>query len=398
MKSRKFVVTSITPWDFEYGSNIQDISFELSKEFEVLFVNIPIKLTELWSDKLKWGEHRKSVVRSKKNEIKKIDERLYVLTTPAVIFPINQLKFKVLFNFLNWWNNRKYARCIKNALAALDFEDHILINDNDFYSGQLLPKMLDSNTSVYYLRDNFRAMEYWQANGHHAEPKTIKNYDLVLSNSVFLANYARKYNPNSKYVGQGCDVEYFSKAFDTKDIPRDIAFINSPIVGYVGALNAERLDIELMQFLAEKNESMNFVLVGPEDDAFKKSNLHKVKNVFFLGPKDFSELVNYVNCFDVCINPQILNEITIGNYPRKVDEYLAVGKPVVTTATETMRPFKEVCYLAYSREEYSDLLNVAITEDNIHLQLKRKEFAQAHTWQNSVNKMVKIIDDLAEVL
>ncbi|HAI83429.1 MAG TPA: glycosyl transferase family 1, partial [Chitinophagaceae bacterium] len=80
----------------------------------------------------------------------------------------------------------------------------------------------------------------------------------------------------------------------------------------------------------------SLVLVGPEDEAFKQSALHQLPNVHFLGSKQPEALPEYVAAFDVCINPQLLNEVTIGNYPRKVDEYLAMGKPVVATQTEAM--------------------------------------------------------------
>ena len=64
-------------------------------------------------------------------------------------------------------------------------------------------------------------------------------------------------------------------------------------------------------------------------------------NVLFVGLKPISELKDYVACFDVCINPQWVNELTIGNYPIKIDEYLLMGKPVVATKTKAMEMFQE---------------------------------------------------------
>ena len=73
----------------------------------------------------------------------------------------------------------------------------------------------------------------------------------------------------------------------------------------------------------------SIVLVGPEDEDFMKSKLHQIENIFFLGSKSEVELSSYINGFDVAINPQLVNMMTIGNYPRKIDEYLAMGKPIV---------------------------------------------------------------------
>jgi glycosyltransferase involved in cell wall biosynthesis len=113
--------------------------------------------------------------------------------------------------------------------------------------------------------------------------------------------------------------------------------------------------------------------------------------VYFLGSKQPIELPAYINGFDVCINPQIVSEVTIGNYPRKIDEYLAVGKPVVATKTEAMSIFSNYTYLADSKEEYVEFINQALSQDNVTLQQDRKKFASLHTWENSVEEIYKAI-------
>ncbi len=80
-----------------------------------------------------------------------------------------------------------------------------------------------------------------------------------------------------------------------------------------------RLDIEVLVYLAEQRPDWSIVLVGPEDEAFKASKLHQITNVHFLGSKPMEALPSYLNHFDVALNPQKLNEVTIGNYPRKID-------------------------------------------------------------------------------
>jgi glycosyltransferase involved in cell wall biosynthesis len=87
------------------------------------------------------------------------------------------------------------------------------------------------------------------------------------------------------------------------------------------------------------------------------------------------------------LNPQLHNPMTIGNYPRKVDEYLALGKPVVATRTEAMREFADCTYLADSGEEYVELIERALLEDNPQRQAQRRALAATHTWENSVGKI-----------
>ena len=109
-----------------------------------------------------------------------------------------------------------------------------------------------------------------------------------------------------------------------------------------------------------------------------------MSNVYFLGRKEASELPNYVKGFDVATNPQLKNNLTIGNYPRKIDEYLAMGKPVVATNTKAMEMFKEHVYLANTKEDYVTLIDKAMAENSKIRVKNRIEYAKSHTWTNNV--------------
>jgi glycosyltransferase involved in cell wall biosynthesis len=119
--------------------------------------------------------------------------------------------------------------------------------------------------------------------------------------------------------------------------------------------------------------------------------LHQFPNVFFLGSKKESQLPNYLKGFDVAINPQLENHLTIGNYPRKIDEYLAMGKPVVATKTKAMEMFQNYVYQCSSYEEYSNLIETALSENSSQLEQERIAFANSHTWENNVNKIYNAI-------
>ena len=84
--------------------------------------------------------------------------------------------------------------------------------------------------------------------------------------------------------------------------------------------------------------------------------------------------------------------MTIGNYPRQIDEYLAMGKPVVATKTRAMVVFEEFVYLAESTEEYSRYIQKALDEDTENLRIKRSEFAQSHTWEASTKEMLAALE------
>jgi glycosyltransferase involved in cell wall biosynthesis len=303
---------------------------------------------------------------------------------------INGLPFTFLFRIANFINNRRFASEIKKAIKRLGFKDFLLFNDSDMFRSYHLKEMLKPICTIYYTRDNMMSVPYWFKHGQKLEPELMAKSDLVCANSTYLSEIAAKENPNSFYVGQGCDVS----AFDRNKIsskPEDLATIKGPIIGYIGALYTLRLDIQIIALIAKGKPEWSVVLIGPEDEEFENSELHQLKNVHFLGLKDGSVLPQYLNYFDVAINPQILNEVTIGNYPRKIDEYLAMGKPVVATETKAMSIFKDHTYLAKNKEEYISLIEKAIREDNPLVREERIKFAQSHTWENSVKEIYKAI-------
>lgn len=89
----------------------------------------------------------------------------------------------------------------------------------------------------------------------------------------------------------------------------------------------------------------------------------------------------------MAINPQILNEVTIGNYPRKIDEYLAMGKPVVATKTEAMSVFAGYVSLATSAEDYVKMIQDELDANSPEKISDRELFARTHTWENNVKEI-----------
>jgi len=217
--------------------------------------------------------------------------------------------------------------------------------------------------------------------------------DICVANSLYLADYCKQYNSNAHYVGQGCDLQYFSSDA-TYPVPKELEDISTPIIGYVGALQSIRLDVALLEHLALARPDWTLVLVGPTDEVFQKSRLHQLKNVRFTGLKPFQELAHYISHFDVCLNPQAVNPLTIGNYPRKIDEYLALGKPVVATRTRAMAEFEDVVYLADTPQDYPRLVEQALDGDSPATQQLRKQVANSHTWKNSVGRIYEALETM----
>jgi len=385
------VIISQQPWDTEIGSNCKNIALELSKTNRVLYINSPLdRITLFRKRKDPKIKKRVNIVQKKENGLVVIADNLWNLYPDCVVESINWLDKRWLFDFFNRINNRKLANSISRALKELGFKNIILFNDNEMFKAFYLSDYLKPTLSIYYSRDYMLGVDYWKKHGERLEPLLIAKNDLCFANSNYLADYCMQYNSESFYVGQGCDLEDFNNRSLIR--PKDLAS-DKIIIGYVGALNSIRLDIDIIAHIAYELPQFSIVLVGPEDEVFKTSILHALDNVVFLGQKRVDELPDYIYAFDLCINPQLVNEVTIGNYPRKIDEYLSAGKPIVATYTKTMEIFKQNVYLAVTKEDYVTLIKKALAENNDNLAVERRNLALTHTWENSVGMMSKEIGE-----
>lgn len=387
------IIIGQQPWDTEIGSNCKNIALELSKTNRVLYINSPLdRITLVKNKKEPKIQKRINVIKHKEQGLVKIKDNLWNYYPDCIVESINWINSTSIFRLLNKRNNKKLSKSIQKAIENLKFKNVILFNDNEMFKAFYLQDYLKPLISVYYSRDYMIGVDYWKKHGETLEPELIAKSDLCVANSEYLAAYCRNYNPKSFNIGQGCDIESFKNVGTV--LPDVLKDIKTKIIGYVGALSTSRLNIEIIQHIANQYPDYNVVLVGPEDDSFVNSELHNIKNVIFIGQREVDELPLFINAFDICINPQTLNAITRGNYPRKIDEYLALGKPVIATRTETMEFFKDFVYLADTKEDYVRLIEKAFLDHNKELESARKEFAFSHTWENSVKAMTVEIDKL----
>ena len=393
IQNRDIVVIGIQPWDIEIGSNCKNIAEEFARHNRVLYVNAPLdRITRQKEKNTPKIQKRIRVDKGTDPDLIQLDKNLWNLYPKGITESINWIKSPWLYDLLNKRNNRVFARAIESAVKRLGFSNIILFNDSSMFSGLYMKELLKPATYVYYMRDYLTKNPYWRRQGVRLEPQLIRKADVVVNNSTLYADYGRQFNKHSYMVGQGCDVSLFNDT-DHEILPAsDLGNIAHPIIGYVGFLASRRLDIGLIANIARQRPAWSIVLVGPEDDVFKASELHAIPNIHFLGSRDSQILPTYIKGFDVCMNPQLVNDATRGNYPRKIDEYLAMGKPTVATATEAMDYFSDYTYLGSSVEEYLILIERALSEDSLEKQQQRRKYATSHTWENNVLEIYKYIE------
>lgn len=392
IRNQDIVVIGIQAWDIEIGSNCKNIAAEFAKHNRVLYVNPPLDRASLKRERESEKIQKRLKIRAGKSpDLVKLENNLWNLYPKTMTESINWIPFHPVFRFLNKRNNKIFAKDIQSAIDRLQFKDVLIFNDSSMFLGFHLKELLQAKGYAYYMRDYLIRVPYWKRHGERMEPKLIKKADTVVNNSTLYAEYGAKYNPKCYMVGQGCDVSLFNDEEGKIVVPKEFGTIPGPILGYVGYLTSMRLDIPLLEFLAKKRKDWSIVLVGPEDEDFRNSALHEMDNVYFLGSKDAKELPAYVKGFDVAMNPQVVNDWTIGNYPRKIDEYLAMGKPTLATRTKAMEMFQDHVYLGSSKEEYLELAERALKENSKERIAERIEFAKSHTWENNVKAIYEAI-------
>lgn len=394
MKGKDFIITGLQSWDIPIGSNAIDIAKQIALDNRVLYINSPLDMMTIFRNKpTPETKHRLDVLKHDKSTLREISKNLWVVDFPFYVWSINGLPDGFIFDIFNKINNKKIFNYVNKVANELNFEDPIHIIDNDIYRSFYAKEFLKAKLSVYYRRDNVQPYAYWKKHAARLEPLLITKSDLIVCNSPQLSAYSKKFNSKSYDVGQGVDLSAYNikSAFT---IPASLQSLKQPRIGYIGDINSMRLDADLLYDLAVSKPDYSFVMIGNEDALFKSHKLHNLKNIHFIGTIAKHLVPEYMNALDICLNPQLINEITIGNYPRKVDEYLALGKPVIATTTDTMLLFKDQVYLCTNAEEYKEAIEKAINENTLEKINQRILFAKSHSWENNVKQIYKQIENL----
>ncbi len=391
IKNRVFLVVTPQQYDDPLSGNAKDIALELAQRNIVFYINLPLDIKSIITGFYK-PEIRERLLRQlgiKKRIVRK-NYKLYTYYPSCFFLSINWIKSRRIHKSLNWINNWLFASRIKRLIKANHIQDYVIFNDNLMTRGLYLKDHLFPEMYVYYIRDNFEGHPYFRRHGIRDQREHFRKADIVLANSEFLRKKAYPYNKRSYFVGQGIHLDRYNPENKGKYM-QEFAKLQEPVVAYIGNLTTGRLDLLLLEELAGSMPHITFAFAGPQDSEFKESALHKMKNVKFLGYVGIEKWPDLMEKSAVTINPQLINDFTNGNYPRKIDEYLIFGKPVVATRTEFMTYFDEQVYLALGAEEWQDAIERAIEEDNPTRQEERKKFAANHTWANSTAEIFRYL-------
>ncbi|MDR0248755.1 MAG: glycosyltransferase, partial [Oscillospiraceae bacterium] len=175
--------------------------------------------------------------------------------------------------------------------------------------------------------------------------------------------------------------------------PDDLFTVKNPIFGHIGAIS-EQVDLSLPAAAAKARPEWSFVFIGEYSTNEYVTELTALPNVRFLGPKPQKQLPNYINRFDVCMNLYKASEMSRDISPMKLYEYLASGKPVVSTPQPAQAlDYADVIYIAGSPAEFAESCRKAVTERDKWKVAQRANYALAASWDARVAELERALTE-----
>jgi glycosyltransferase involved in cell wall biosynthesis len=227
------------------------------------------------------------------------------------------------------------------------------------------------------------------------ERELLAKADVVFTGGRKMWESKSRFNSNCHFYGCGVDVAHFSKARAAEtSIPGDIAELSRPVLGYFGVVD-ERLDYELIEKLANSGE-FSIAMIGPTCKV-DPNGLPKHERLHWLGRREYAQLPAYTKGFDVCLMPFALNEATEYINPTKALEYMATGRPIVSTAVpDVVSNFRDVVKIAKSQEEFIDLCRGESKKADKSAIERGLFMAEENQWETIVARLEGHIDDVFE--
>jgi uncharacterized SAM-binding protein YcdF (DUF218 family)/glycosyltransferase involved in cell wall biosynthesis len=393
LQGRNIVCISSIDWDFIWQGHQQIMSTLAAQGNRVLFIeNTGVRpptikdLPRLKRRVINWWRGTKGFWRYQEN--------LFVYSPLVLPFPYSRVARMI--------NRIVIGRSLKSWMQAMEFSRPILWTFLPTPLSLDLIRVLDPKVTVYYCIDNLAESSFWAKRITASEAEILRRSDLVFVTSQDLYSYARRYNPRVEIFSFGVDLEHFEKVRALSEeaaIPEEMLPIPRPIAGYVGGIH-RWLDQSLIVEVAGKLPQMSFVFVGPiQTDV---SRLRRLANVYFLGERSHSEIPYYVRAFDVGLIPYVVSRYTDNVYPTKLNEYLAMGKPVVSTELKEIVGFNRLngnlVHIGTNSTQFASGIEEAVTRDGEEHWFRRIAVAGQNSWQKRIERMSKLIEERLEIV
>lgn len=306
------------------------------------------------------------------------------LYSPPVILP-----FGNMYRSVNRANQGIIAAGLKRAFRELAFEPTICWTYLPNTADLRLPAGV---TLVYDCADEHTAFPGLinKETVLKMEKELFARADVSLASAGELCRSKKEFAPGIKLVPNGADTEHFNRALQSRlPVPPEMETLPRPVIGYVGAVSSW-FDQEMLAAAARTHPEWSFVLIGPVDTGV--SLLESLPNVRLLGHRAYVDLPAYLGCFDAAVIPFKINELTTGVNPVKLYEYLAAGRPVVSSDLPEVRSFRPQVATAGDAAEFVRRLEEELAADSPEKRATRAEFAGRHSWEARAESAAEAVE------
>ncbi|MBB1473821.1 glycosyltransferase [Luteimonas sp. MC1782] len=226
-----------------------------------------------------------------------------------------------------------------------------------FYSPMSAPVLLGqfgTRGTVYDCMDELANFRFAPTDIAERERFLLSRADVVFTGGYQLYEAKSRLHSKVHFHGCGVDVGHYGRArLASTEVPAAVAHLPGPVFGYIGVID-ERLDYGLIEALATQFPEGSVVMAGPLAKV-ERAELPDRPNIHWLGQQDYMALPALVKGFDVCLMPFALNQATRFINPTKTLEYMAAGKPVVSTAiADVVRNFTPVVAVGDTAADFLD--------------------------------------------
>ena len=261
--------------------------------------------------------------------------------------PYKLLPFESRSRSLYQLNRLLLALMLRLTLMLMNVRSPILFFTD--YDDHGLPARVPHRLVVYDCVDLHESFPWARGDEIAIERRLLIQSDLVIASSRQLIAKLRTMGVEATLVKNAADVPFFKTAREPGATHPALAGIPEPRIGFIGYL-ADHLDLDLMDYLANQQPQWSLVLVGRR--TARQHPLFQRPNVFYLGEIPYDELPEMLRGINVCMIPFALNPLTEAADTIKLYEYLAAGKPVVSTNISQARELSRFVSVAGDREEF----------------------------------------------
>lgn len=292
-------------------------------------------------------------------------------------------------------NRHLLAGTIRNWMKANRFHDPVVVSFLPTPLAQAISQDLDPALLVYYCANDMSGGSDGASRLRSHEDRFLAKADAVFCISSVLMERARQFNRQVFYFPAGVDLGKFETARQSAVVADDLATLRRPIVGYVGAISPV-FDQALLAETAQRLPDLDFVLVGPTYVAVDA--LTACPNIHLLGSRPHDQVPHYLNGFAVGLIPYIRNRFTDAVYSCKLNEYLAMGLPVIATGMREVREYGErhggVVDIADDSATLAAAISHHVDHTDARARQRRIEAAAANSWPRRFADICTVIHQL----